>query len=104
MLLARHGSSVRWQRRRKAPLDPNEMALIDAACVVYRASDRPYRHMPERLWAPSLRYPMAGGHSSHLPIAALGHKRARIGVGFLVDGPMQAVEALLSEVGLKVAA
>ena len=32
------------------PLDPNEMALIDAACVVYRASERPYRPMAERLW------------------------------------------------------
>ena len=32
------------------PLDPNEMALIDAACVVYRASGRPYRPMAEDLW------------------------------------------------------
>ena len=32
------------------PLDPNEMALIDAACVVYRASERPYRPMAERVW------------------------------------------------------
>jgi len=32
------------------PLDPNEMALVDAACVVYRASGRPYRRMAERLW------------------------------------------------------
>jgi len=32
------------------PLDPNEMALIDAACVVYRASGRPYRPMVERVW------------------------------------------------------
>ncbi|SPE41883.1 putative Methylamine utilization protein MauG [Candidatus Sulfopaludibacter sp. SbA3] len=32
------------------PLDPNEMALIDAACVVYRASERPYRSMAEDLW------------------------------------------------------
>ncbi len=32
------------------PLDPNEMALIDAACMVYRASGRPYRPMAERLW------------------------------------------------------
>jgi cytochrome c peroxidase len=32
------------------PLDPNEMALIDAACMVYRASERPYRLMAERLW------------------------------------------------------
>ncbi len=32
------------------PLDPNEMALVDAACVVYRASERPYRPMAERVW------------------------------------------------------
>ena len=32
------------------PLDPNEMGLIDAACVVYRASGRPYRSMAERVW------------------------------------------------------
>ena len=32
------------------PLDPNEMAMIDAACVVYRVSSRPYRPMAERLW------------------------------------------------------
>jgi cytochrome c peroxidase len=32
------------------PLDPNEMGLIDAACVVHRASERPYRLMAERLW------------------------------------------------------
>jgi cytochrome c peroxidase len=32
------------------PIDPNEMALIDAACVVYRASGRPYRPMAEHLW------------------------------------------------------
>jgi len=32
------------------PLDPNEMALIDAACVVYRASAQPYRRMAEHLW------------------------------------------------------
>jgi cytochrome c peroxidase len=32
------------------PLDPNEMALADAACMVYRASGRPYRSMAERLW------------------------------------------------------
>jgi len=32
------------------PLDPNEMALTDAACVVYRASGRPYRPMAEHLW------------------------------------------------------
>jgi cytochrome c peroxidase len=32
------------------PLDPNEMGMIDAACVVYRMSDRPYRPMAERPW------------------------------------------------------
>jgi cytochrome c peroxidase len=32
------------------PLDPDEMAMIDAACVVYRASGRPYRPLAERLW------------------------------------------------------
>jgi cytochrome c peroxidase len=32
------------------PLDPNEMGLIDPACMVYRMSLRPYRSMAERLW------------------------------------------------------
>jgi cytochrome c peroxidase len=32
------------------PLDPTEMAMIDSACVVYRASQRPYRRMAEKLW------------------------------------------------------
>jgi cytochrome c peroxidase len=32
------------------PLDPNEMALVDAACVVNRTSVRPYRSVAERLW------------------------------------------------------
>ena len=32
------------------PLNPVEMGLIDAACVVYRLSERPYRPMAERLW------------------------------------------------------
>jgi cytochrome c peroxidase len=32
------------------PLNPVEMGLIDAACMVYRASERPYRPMAERLW------------------------------------------------------
>ena len=32
------------------PLDPLEMGMIDAACVVYRASERPYRQMAEQLW------------------------------------------------------
>jgi cytochrome c peroxidase len=32
------------------PLDPDEMAMIDAACVVYRLSERPYRRMAEQLW------------------------------------------------------
>ena len=41
-------------------VDPNEMAMIDAACVVFRASARPYRSMAERLWgaqAFSMRWP-----------------------------------------------
>jgi cytochrome c peroxidase len=32
------------------PLDPGEMGLIDAACMVYRASEQPYRPMAERVW------------------------------------------------------
>src|SRR6266567_3540685 len=32
------------------PLDPVEMGLADPACMVYRASQRPYRSMAERLW------------------------------------------------------
>jgi cytochrome c peroxidase len=32
------------------PLDPDEMGLIDPACMVYRMSQRPYRSMAERLW------------------------------------------------------
>jgi cytochrome c peroxidase len=32
------------------PLDPNEMGLIDPACMVYRVSRRPYRPMAEQLW------------------------------------------------------
>jgi cytochrome c peroxidase len=32
------------------PLDPNEMGLIDPACMVYRMSLRPYRSMAEKLW------------------------------------------------------
>ena len=32
------------------PLNPMEMGLIDAACMVYRASERPYRPMAERVW------------------------------------------------------
>ncbi len=32
------------------PLDPVEMGMIDAACVVYRASERPYRRIAEREW------------------------------------------------------
>jgi cytochrome c peroxidase len=42
------------------PLDPNEMGLIDPACMVYRMSQRPYRSMAERLWgaqAFSVRWP-----------------------------------------------
>jgi cytochrome c peroxidase len=32
------------------PLDPDEMGMIDAACVVYRLSERPYRRLGEELW------------------------------------------------------
>jgi cytochrome c peroxidase len=32
------------------PLDPDEMGMIDAACVVYRLSERPYRRLAEELW------------------------------------------------------
>ena len=32
------------------PLDPDEMGMIDAACVVYRLSERPYRHLAEQTW------------------------------------------------------
>jgi cytochrome c peroxidase len=32
------------------PLDPDEMGMIDAACVVYRLSERPYRHLAEQVW------------------------------------------------------
>ena len=31
-------------------LDPAEMGMIDAACVGYRASERPYRSMAEHEW------------------------------------------------------
>jgi cytochrome c peroxidase len=34
------------------PLDPVEMGLIDAACMVYRASEQPYRPLAERVWGP----------------------------------------------------
>ena len=32
------------------PLDPDEMGMIDAACVVHRLSERPYRRLAEELW------------------------------------------------------
>jgi cytochrome c peroxidase len=32
------------------PLDPDEMGMIDAACVVYRLSERPYRRLAEQMW------------------------------------------------------
>lgn len=32
------------------PVDPNEMGLIDPACMVYRMSQTPYRAIAERLW------------------------------------------------------
>jgi cytochrome c peroxidase len=38
------------QQAQDPPLDPDEMAMIDAACVVYRLSQRPYRRMAEELW------------------------------------------------------
>jgi len=34
------------------PTNPVEMGLPDAACFVYRASQRPYRGMFERVWGP----------------------------------------------------
>src|SRR5580704_14566421 len=32
------------------PLDLDEMGMIDAACVVYRLSGRPYRRLAEEVW------------------------------------------------------
>ena len=32
------------------PVDPNELGMIDPACVVYRASERPYRPLAEQVW------------------------------------------------------
>src|SRR5258706_4084722 len=32
------------------PLNPVEMGLIDSACLVYRASQRPYRRLAEEVW------------------------------------------------------
>jgi cytochrome c peroxidase len=32
------------------PIDPNEMGLIEPACMVYRVSRQPYRPMAERVW------------------------------------------------------
>ena len=32
------------------PLNPLEMGLIDPACLVYRASQRPYRRLAEEVW------------------------------------------------------
>jgi cytochrome c peroxidase len=43
------------------PLNPVEMGLIESACVVYRASERPYRPMAERVWgaqAFAIRWPV----------------------------------------------
>ena len=34
------------------PINPVEMALPDAACAVYRASQRPYRSLFEHVWGP----------------------------------------------------
>lgn len=32
------------------PVDPDEMGLIDPACLVYRVSQRPYRPLAEQVW------------------------------------------------------
>jgi cytochrome c peroxidase len=48
------------EQAQEPPVDPDEMAMIDAACVVYRVSQRPYRHMAEQLWGPqafAIRWP-----------------------------------------------
>src|SRR5260370_8460587 len=34
------------------PLNPVEMGFIDSACLVYRASRRPYRPLAEQVWGP----------------------------------------------------
>jgi cytochrome c peroxidase len=43
------------------PLNPVEMGLIDSACLVYRASRRPYRPLAEEIWgaeAFAIRWPL----------------------------------------------
>ena len=32
------------------PVDPDEMGLIDPACMVYRVAGRPYRPLAEQVW------------------------------------------------------
>lgn len=38
------------QQAQGPPTNPVEMGLIDSACVVYRASQRPYRALAEKIW------------------------------------------------------
>jgi cytochrome c peroxidase len=52
------------------PLNPVEMGMIDAACVVYRASLRPYRRMAEQIWgaqAFAIRWPRDVGTVCNRP-------------------------------------
>jgi len=45
-----HLNSPLAEQAQEPPLDPDEMGMIDAACVVYRLSERPYRRLAEELW------------------------------------------------------
>jgi len=45
-----HLNSPLAEQAEGPPLDPAEMGMIDAACVVYRVSERPYRPQAERIW------------------------------------------------------
>src|SRR5258706_12376513 len=38
------------EQAQSPPLDPDEMGLIDAACIVYRVAGRPYRSLAEQVW------------------------------------------------------
>ena len=38
------------QQAQGPPTNPVEMGLIDSACMVYRASQRPYRTLAEKIW------------------------------------------------------
>jgi cytochrome c peroxidase len=38
------------QQAQGPPTNPVEMGLIDSACMVYRASQRPYRGLAEKIW------------------------------------------------------